>query len=83
MPRRKYGKLIKAINYPQPEECPVCKKGIKCPTHPGITIICLDHKLKHIIEKEKQLEEEKKRREAKEKEEDERDQFESMKELLG
>ena len=54
------------ISYPKPEDCPVCRKGIFCPIHPGSRIECEHHKLKHIQERERALEEELKR-EAEEK----------------
>jgi len=57
LPRRKYGRLIKVVNYPLPEKCPVCKKGIECPVHPDANINCKDHKLNIIIEREKKLDE--------------------------
>jgi hypothetical protein len=34
LPRRKYGRLTKAIPPTPPEKCRFCKHGRKCPVHP-------------------------------------------------
>jgi hypothetical protein len=33
MPRRKYGKLVKAIQPVPPEKCRYCRLGMNCPIH--------------------------------------------------
>ena len=57
MPRRKYGRLVKAVPPPPPpEKCRFCKNGIKCPVHGEGAL------QKALEEKERKKQEERKKR---------------------